>query len=183
MENIQVCILVSAILIFIVIYVCIFSRVFHESFADEVCNPNNFLARSDDPGCSKFEKKEECNDATQYKVEMEENDNKVVGKLKSRHNCDWDSEDDECKTTDEECSPAEAPDADFHALVKHTQDDISQMYIDNRGEFKDTCKEWLEWDFDKSGDFEDYYHSKINENDRYVLERVCSKDWKGKVSL
>lgn len=190
MENIQVCILVSAILILIVIYVCIFSRVFHESFA--VCNTNSL---DDDytttKNCSKWRDKGECNQATLHKIEWEEtpknddNTHRVEGNVKPPHNCAWDSSDSECKTTDEECTvqtPEEEPPGNeeevptaFKDLVDKIQDDITEFHKYKKNEFQSACQKWTFYDIGEK-ELEDYYYSKLDTEDRNEFNHVC-KDW------
>ncbi len=192
MENIQVCILVSAILIFIVIYVCIFSRVFHESFV--ACNTNSLNnPYTTKEKCSKFDKKGDCNQATLHKVEWEEitkNDDKthdVVGNVKPPRNCAWDSSDRECRTTEEECTVTtpsatatetateeEVP-TEFKELVNIIGEDITAFREYKNGKFQSDCQKWMKYDMGKK-ELEDYYYSKLDEEDRAVFNHVC-KDW------
>ena len=187
MENIQVCILVSAILIFIVIYVCIFSRVFHESFSN--CKAENhdddFALASEN--CSHFNgEREACKDATRYQMELVENPDGAEETILKKRNCNWDSNSDKCTTSSSECTVSSDEDVPteevsteemnkFKDLVKIIQEDIPAFREYKKDKFQSHCQKWMTYDMGKK-ELEDYYHSELDKEDRVEFNNAC-KDW------
>ena len=190
MENIQVCILVSAILIFIVIYVCIFSRVFHESFSNcKAENHDDEFALASEENCSHFNgEREDCKNATRYQLELVEppdGDAPAVSILKKR-NCNWDSDSDKCTTSSSECTVKTSDEdeddgvstakmSEFENLVDIIQEDIPAFREYKKDKFQSHCQKWMTYDMGKKK-LEDYYYSKLDKEDRDEFNHAC-KDW------